>query len=133
MLVNDSLVRISEKVNNALDHEGYSKNQTKLFMHKELKREEIKIKLLQQLLIAHARYDDIYFRSDGTRMDSQSETILSDRDNSNGGQDDRRNSKNSRLSGGGAQQESNGNLIQNASHRHSNKTKQSDGHSSQPE
>ena len=28
-------------------------------MHKELKREEIKIKLMQQLVIGHAKYDDI--------------------------------------------------------------------------
>ena len=36
-------------------------------MHKELKREEIKIKLMQQLVISHAKYDDIEFKHDGTR------------------------------------------------------------------
>lgn len=41
-------------------------------MHKELKREEIKIKLMQQLVIAHAKYDDIEFRPDGTRYTQNS-------------------------------------------------------------
>ncbi len=30
-------------------------------MHKELKREEIRVKLKQRLIIDHARYDDKYF------------------------------------------------------------------------
>ena len=45
--VNRSLVVISGKVNEQLDNEGASKSFAKAFMHKELKREEIKIKLMQ--------------------------------------------------------------------------------------
>jgi len=33
-----------------------------MFMHRQLKREEIRIKMMQQLIIAHAKYDDIVFR-----------------------------------------------------------------------
>lgn len=67
--VNESLVKISNKVNEQLDVVGKSKKQTVKFMHRELKREEIKIKLRQQLTIAHAKYDDIFFKADGTRQD----------------------------------------------------------------
>ena len=35
-------------------------------MHVELKKEEIRIKLLQQLIIAHGRFDDMKFSRDGT-------------------------------------------------------------------
>lgn len=47
VLVNRSLVNISGKVNAKLDNDGASKDYTKMFMHKELKREEIRIKLMQ--------------------------------------------------------------------------------------
>lgn len=47
VLVNRSLVNISGKVNSKLDNDGASKEYTKMFMHKELKREEIRIKLMQ--------------------------------------------------------------------------------------
>ena len=67
VFVNSSLVNISGKVNEQLDNEGASMPFAKQFMHKELKRQEIKIKLMQQLYIAHAKYDDIDFKPDGTR------------------------------------------------------------------
>ena len=49
VFVNRSLVDISKLVNEKLDNkdEGASKKQSELFMHKLLKREEIRIKLLQ--------------------------------------------------------------------------------------
>lgn len=61
VFVNRSLIRISEKVNDKLDIEGSSVEFAKLFMHKELKREEIRVKLKQRLVINHAMYDDKYF------------------------------------------------------------------------
>ena len=45
MLVNRSLVELSTMVNEKLDNEGASKDYTKMFMHKQLKKEEIRIKL----------------------------------------------------------------------------------------
>ena len=35
-------------------------------MHEELKKEEVRIKLLQQLVIAHGRFDDMRVGNDGT-------------------------------------------------------------------
>ena len=61
VFVNRSLIRISEKVNDKLDKDGSSVEFAKLFMHKELKREEIRVKLKQRLVINHAMYDDKYF------------------------------------------------------------------------
>ena len=46
VFVNRSLVEISGLVNGQLDDEGASKSFAKAYMHKELKREEIRIKLL---------------------------------------------------------------------------------------
>ena len=47
VLVNRSLVELSKMVNEKLDNEGASKEYTKMFMHKQLKKEEIRIKLTQ--------------------------------------------------------------------------------------
>ena len=68
--VNESLVSLAKKVNHVLDEEGASKSFAKNFMHAELKKEEIRIKLMQQLVIAHAKYDDMDFRSNGARLDT---------------------------------------------------------------
>ena len=44
--VNESLVSLAKKVNHVLDEEGASKSFAKNFMHAELKKEEIRIKLM---------------------------------------------------------------------------------------
>ena len=49
-------------------------------MRAELKKEEIKIKLMQQLVIAHAKYDDMDFRQDGARIDMHNHSMNEDMD-----------------------------------------------------
>ena len=67
VFVNRSLVRISGLVNAKLDdeEEGASRKYAQMFMHQELKREEIRIKLQQQLIIEHQKYDDLTFDENG--------------------------------------------------------------------
>jgi hypothetical protein len=57
-LVNESLVKLSSYVNKQFEDKEASKDLVKGRMHTELKKEEIRIKLMQQLVIAHGRYDD---------------------------------------------------------------------------
>ena len=56
--VNRSLKTISGDIQ-AKFRKKESKSYLKDYMHKQLKREEIKIKLRQQLVIGHAKYDDL--------------------------------------------------------------------------
>ena len=49
-------------------------------MHAELKKAEIRIKLMQQLVIAHAKYDDMEFRQDGSRTDTNHPSLTDDMD-----------------------------------------------------
>ena len=78
--VNEALISLAKKVNHILDEEGASKSFAKKYMHAELKKEEIRIKLMQQLVIAHAKYDDMDFRSNGARVDTQNRSINEDMD-----------------------------------------------------
>lgn len=57
-LVNQSLVKLSAFVNNKLDNEKCSKRLTVELMHKELYKSALRIKMTQQLLIAHSKNDD---------------------------------------------------------------------------
>lgn len=68
-LVNESLINLSGFVNHKLDVEKVSKKHTVAQMHSQLHREELKIKILQQLVIDHAQFDD--FDSADIIKDSQ--------------------------------------------------------------
>ena len=57
-LVNEACINLSDYINKKLKSKDVSKNLAKKYMHAQLKMHEIKIKLKQQLIIAHARFDD---------------------------------------------------------------------------
>ena len=57
-LVNESLKKLSAFVNNKLDNEKCSKKLTVALMHDELAKHALRIKMTQQLLIAHSKFDD---------------------------------------------------------------------------
>jgi hypothetical protein len=57
-LLDKALVDLSNFVDHKLEVEKLSLNLTLELMHQELRKAELRIKLLQQLVIAHARYDD---------------------------------------------------------------------------
>lgn len=73
VFVNRSLVRLSGHVNAKLDDkdEGASKKYAEMDMHQALKREEIRIKLQQQLMIDHAKYDDTSFDESGNEISGE--------------------------------------------------------------
>ena len=56
--VNSQLVEISTLVERKLDVEKVSKKETIEIMHQELCKAEVRIKLWQQLIIQHAKFDD---------------------------------------------------------------------------
>jgi hypothetical protein len=57
-LVDASLIRLSNFVNHAIDVEHKPVDTVIAEMHRELEKEEFRIKLAQQLVIAHAKYDN---------------------------------------------------------------------------
>jgi hypothetical protein len=57
-LVNESLEQVSALVKSKLDKERFSKALSLKLLKTELDRAALKIKLSQQLLIAHSKYDD---------------------------------------------------------------------------
>lgn len=61
-LVNESLIKLSAFVNNKLDNEKCSKKLTVQLMHEELAKHALRIKMTQQLLIAHSKYDDLFVK-----------------------------------------------------------------------
>ena len=62
-LVNESFVKLSSYVNKQFTDKDMTKSRVKILMHEQIKKEEIKIKLMQQLVIAHARWDDRHLYS----------------------------------------------------------------------
>jgi hypothetical protein len=50
-------------VNKQFTDKDMTKSRVKILMHEQIKKEEIKIKLMQQLVIAHARWDDRHLYS----------------------------------------------------------------------
>lgn len=81
MFVNRSLVGVWQRVNAKLEDKeaGASKQYAEKFLAKQLKREEIRIKLEQQLIISHAKYDDYYFDSNGQVVDTVVANDIDDR------------------------------------------------------
>ena len=53
-----------------------SKTIAKKMMHEELKKFEIRIKLMQQLTIAHGRFDDMRLDSDGTIFSKSGKSMM---------------------------------------------------------
>lgn len=58
ILVDKALVKLSSFVEQTMEVEKMSKTKTVKLMHQELKRHEVRIKMMQQLVIGHAVYDD---------------------------------------------------------------------------
>ena len=63
-LVNQACINLSDYVNKILKNKDVSKKLAKKRMHEELKKHEIRIKMLQQLIIAHGRFDDWRYRKE---------------------------------------------------------------------
>ena len=74
-LVNESLIKLSAFVNHKLDVEKCSKTLTKKLMHEELAKHALRIKMTQQLLIAHAKFDD-YLVSVASQSSEPKEEML---------------------------------------------------------
>ena len=53
-----ALIQLSSFVEQTMEVEKISKAKTVRLMHQELKKHEVRIKLMQQLVIGHAEYDD---------------------------------------------------------------------------
>ena len=53
------MIRLSNFVNDKIDHEKVPVDRVTEEMHRELQKEEFRIKMTQQLIIAHAKFDDL--------------------------------------------------------------------------
>lgn len=74
-LVDKALIRLSDFVEQKMEIEKESLKKTVELMHDMLKREEIKIKMMQQLVISHARFDDRKTRVDRGITDEQDKHV----------------------------------------------------------
>ena len=66
-LFNNACIKVSNYVLKKLEDKRVSKDLAKTKMHKKLKEEEIKIKMLQQLVLTHSHLDDKKYRQHGYR------------------------------------------------------------------
>jgi hypothetical protein len=57
-MVDKELINLSKFVNYQLDVMKVSKHEALKLMHQELRKVEVKIKITQQLVIAHSKFDD---------------------------------------------------------------------------
>ena len=62
-LVNKQLVTVFDHIHS--EYKMHSKKESEFRMFKKLKQEEIRIKMLQQLVITHGHFDDMVFDSKG--------------------------------------------------------------------
>ena len=57
-LINESCIKVSTFVQQTLESGLASEDTAKKYMHAELHREELKIKMFQHLILNHTQYDD---------------------------------------------------------------------------
>jgi len=67
---------LSNFVIKKLEDKMVSKTIAKKMMHVELKKSEIRIKLMQQLIVAHGRFDDMRLDTDGTIFTKSGKTMM---------------------------------------------------------